>query len=157
MKKRSVKMKNKELTVALVNSILRVLDHEGPSCSSCHRHRRRHRHRCNAPVHRQEPGTTRDLEWLHRTRGDPGVRSSCRALVDAANPRFRVLEMPPSPSPDPQAYRPMKLLDPTTSLRRHWEPPCAIHGWGPCPYPWGFYHRDRESEGKGSPTMKKKI
>jgi hypothetical protein len=64
-------MVNKEL-IALMNSILQVLDQEGPSLTSCHRCRA-HRHRwCNAAMHWQESRTTLDLERNHRTEGIPG-------------------------------------------------------------------------------------
>jgi hypothetical protein len=39
-----------------------------------------------------------------------------------------------SPSPDPPTYWLMEPSDPTTSPRRQRKPPCAIHGWSPCPY-----------------------
>jgi hypothetical protein len=112
-------MTNKELAITLVNSILRVLDQVDP----CHRSRHR-RGRQGVPAHRQEPGVTLDLEQLHQTGGDPGAGPSRQALADAPNLRVRVLERPPSP-----------FLDPATSSRSHRETPCALHGWGSCPYP----------------------
>jgi hypothetical protein len=45
------------------------------------------------------------------------------------------MQRPSSPSPTPLAYWLMEPSDPATSLRSHREPPCAIHGMGPCPYP----------------------
>jgi hypothetical protein len=47
----------------------------------------------------------------------------------------RVLERRPSPSPDLLVYWLMEPSDPATSPRGHRETPCAIHGWGTCPYP----------------------
>jgi hypothetical protein len=88
-------------------------------------------------MHHQEPRTTLDLERLHRTGGDPEARSSQQAPpspVNTINPRVRVLEKPPSPSPDPPVYWPIELLDLATSLRGCREPPCIIHSWGPHPY-----------------------
>jgi hypothetical protein len=133
-------MNNKELTVALVNLILQVLDCEGLSRTSrCH-------HRHSAPVHRQEPRITLDMERLRQTGGDPGAGSSIQAPTDTPNPRVRVLERPLSPSLDPSAYWPMEPSDPATSLRRRREPPCTIHGWGP--YPVASRHLRFSSSGQ---------
>jgi hypothetical protein len=49
-----------------------------------------------------------------------------------AAPHCRVLERPPSPSPDWPAYRPMEPSDPDTSPWGCRGRSCAIHGWG-CP------------------------
>jgi hypothetical protein len=46
----------------------------------------------------------------------------------------RVLERPPSPSPDRLAYRPMEPSDPDASPWGRRGQPCSIHGWGSCPY-----------------------
>jgi hypothetical protein len=45
---------------------------------------------------------------------------------------LRVLERPPSPSPDRLAYRPMEPLDPNDSPWSHRVVPCAVYGWA-CP------------------------
>jgi hypothetical protein len=126
-------MKNKELIVDLVNSILRVLDRVDPSRTTHLRCGQR-----SALVHQQDPRITLDLERLRRTRGDLGAGSSRQALADIPNPRVRVVERPPppwSPSPDPPAYWPMAPSDLATSPRSREEPLCAIHGGGSCPYP----------------------
>jgi hypothetical protein len=86
-------------------------------------------------VHRQELGTTLDLERFHRTGRNPGAGSSHQAPVNVTNPRVRVLKRPPSPSLDSPAYWPMEPSDPITSSRGRQEPPCAVYSWGPCPYP----------------------
>jgi hypothetical protein len=81
------------------------------------------------------PEVALNLDRLRQTGGDPGVGTSSQAPRRTPNPRVRVLERPPSPSPDPPAYWPMEPSDPATPLRGLREPPCIIHGWGPCPYP----------------------
>jgi hypothetical protein len=128
-------MTNKELTVTLVNSILQILDEVGQGRTSRRQCRPCHHGWRGVPVHQQEPGVTLDREWHHRTEEDPREGPSRQAPADAHNPRVRVLERPPSPSPDPPAYWPMELSDPGTSLRSHWDTPCTIHGWGSCPKP----------------------
>jgi hypothetical protein len=90
-------MVNKALTVALVNSILQVLDQVSPNCV------RRGQPRCcgrwGVVVHRHVPMEALDLDWLHQIRGDPGAGPSSQEPTHAPNPRVRVLERPPSPSP----------------------------------------------------------
>jgi hypothetical protein len=98
---------------------------------------------------RQQPGVSLDLDRLCRTGGDPGVRTSCQTLTDAPNPRVRVLERPPYPSPNPPTYRSMEPSNPTDSLWSRWEPPCIIHGTGPCPYPVMQWQLVSSSPGKG--------
>jgi hypothetical protein len=95
-------MKNKELIVDLVNSILRVLDRVDPSRTTHLRCGQR-----SALVHQQDPRITLDLERLRRTRGDLGAGSSRQALADIPNPRVRVVERPPPPVSLP---RPTGLL-----------------------------------------------
>jgi hypothetical protein len=80
-------------------------------------------------------GAALNLDQLRRTGGDPRAGPSSQASASDPNPRVRVLEMPPSPSPDPLTYWPMEPSDTATSPRGRREPPYAIHGWGPCPYP----------------------
>jgi hypothetical protein len=82
-------------------------------------------------AHRPAPEAALNLDRLRRTRGDPGVGTSSQAPVRTPNPRVKVLERLPSPSPDPPAYWLMEPSNSVTSLRGHQEPPCAI----PCPYP----------------------
>jgi hypothetical protein len=77
------------------------------------------------------------------------VGSLRQALVDAPNPRVRVLERPPSPSPDPPTYRPMKPSDPAASPWDRREPPYAVHGTGPCPYPVAQWQPMFSSPDKG--------
>jgi hypothetical protein len=123
------------LTVALVKSILQMFNRVGPT-SMCRRWRRpRRRGQRGARIRRPVPGATLDLDRLRRTGRDPGVGTSHQAPDRIPNPRARVLHRPSSPSPNPLAYWPMKPSDPAISLRGHREPPCAIHGSGPCPYP----------------------
>jgi hypothetical protein len=64
-------MIKQELTIALVKSILQVLDRVGPT--STHRRRRRPscRGRRGARIHRLVPRAPLDLDRLRRTRGDP--------------------------------------------------------------------------------------
>jgi hypothetical protein len=50
----------------------------------------------------------------------------------SAPPHRRVLERPPSPSPDRATYRPMEPSDPDDSPWSHRVVPCAVHGWA-CP------------------------
>jgi hypothetical protein len=87
------------LTVALVNSILHVLDRLGPTVAR----RRRRRPRCRGPRrrrhHRTVPEGTLDLDWLHRTGGDPGTGPSRPTPEQIPNPRVRVTPRPPSPLP----------------------------------------------------------
>jgi hypothetical protein len=123
------------VTVALVKSVLQVLDHMGPT-------RRRHRRRCprrrgrgRNGYRRLVPGGTLDLDRLCRTGGNPRAGPTRQALEQIPNPKVRVTQRPPSPSPTPPTYWPMKPSDPATSSWGHREPPCAIHGMGPCPYP----------------------
>jgi hypothetical protein len=78
---------------------------------------------------------TLDLDRLRRTGGDYGAGPSHQASEHIPNPRVRVMQRLPSPSPTPPAYWSMEPSDLGTSLRSHWELSCAIHGMGPCPYP----------------------
>jgi hypothetical protein len=78
----------------------------------------------------------------HRRRGCRGGRCHRRpapappqTLMASATPNPRVLERPPSPSPDRSAYWPMEPSDRNASPRGRQGRPCAVHGWGPCPYP----------------------
>jgi hypothetical protein len=128
-------MVKKELTIALVNLILRVLDRVGPTSAQHHRCRPCHHGWWRVAAHRPMPKAVLDLDRLHRIGGDPRAGTSIQAPVRTPNPRVRVLERPPSPFLDPPTYWPMEPSYPTTSLRSHREPPCAIHSWGPCPYP----------------------
>jgi hypothetical protein len=123
------------LTVAPVKSVLQVLDRMGPTrARRRQRHPRRRGHR-GRRHQQQQPEVTLDLDWLHQTGGDPGAGSLHLPLADVPNPRVRVLERPPSPSSDPPAYRPMAPSDPAVSPWGHRQPPCTVHGMGPCPYP----------------------
>jgi hypothetical protein len=45
------------------------------------------------------------------------------------------MQQPPSPSATPSAYWLMEPSDLATSSWGRREPPCAIHGMGPCLYP----------------------
>jgi hypothetical protein len=94
-------MKNKQLTVALVNSILRVLDQVGPSRTNRRQCRPHHCGWWGVAVHWQEPGVALDLDGLRWIGGDPETEPSSLAPAHAPNPRVRVLERLPSPSPDP--------------------------------------------------------
>jgi hypothetical protein len=118
---------NKQLTIALVNSILRVLDQVGPN-HVCRRRR-------GVAVHRQELRAALDLDQLHQTGGTPGQDPQVKHRRMPLTLGVRVLERRPSPSPDLLAYWLMEPSDPATSPRGHRETPCAIHGWGTCPYP----------------------
>jgi hypothetical protein len=81
-----VSMKNnKQLTVALVNFILCVLDQVGPN-SMCHCQRRPRCHgRWGVAVYWQETGVALDLIQLHQNRGDPRqdlqVKNWCMPLT----------------------------------------------------------------------------
>jgi hypothetical protein len=75
-----------------------------------------------------------DLDRLRRTKGDPGAGSSHQAPKQIPNPRVSVTPQPSSSSPAPPTYWPLEPSDPATSPWGHREPPCAIHGLGPCPY-----------------------
>jgi hypothetical protein len=123
------------LTVALVKSALQVLHRMGPTGRSHHRRRLRCRGRRGRRHHQTVPGGTLDLDRLHRTGGDLVAGPSRQAPELIPNPRVRVLQRPPSPSPTPSTYFPMEPSYPTTSLRGHREPPCAIHGMSSGPYP----------------------
>jgi hypothetical protein len=50
-------------------------------------------------------------------------------LPPSVAPHHRVLERPPSPSPDRPVNRPMVLSDPDTHPRCRQGGTCAIHGW----------------------------
>jgi hypothetical protein len=79
------------------------------------------------------------------------VGSSRQPSVDAPNPRVRVLEQPPSPSPDPPAYRPLEPSNPAASPWGCQELPYAVHGTGSCPYPVAQWQPvfSSPSEGEG--------
>jgi hypothetical protein len=64
-------------------------------------------------------------------------------------PHTRVLEQPPSPSPDWVAYQPMEPLDLDASPWGHRDRPCAIHGWGPCPNRVALAHGPSSSGQQG--------
>jgi hypothetical protein len=113
------------LTVALVKSVLQVLDHMGPTGARSHRRQPRHHGRRGRRHQQQQPRVTLDLDQLRRTGGDLGAGSSCQPPADTPNPTVRVLERPPSPSPDPSAYRSMEPSDPVTSPWGRREPPCT--------------------------------
>jgi hypothetical protein len=83
---------NKQLTIALVNSILRVLDQVGPN-HVCRRRR-------GVAVHRQELRATLDLDRLHQTGGTPGQDPQVKHRRMPLTLGVRVLERRPSPSPD---------------------------------------------------------
>jgi hypothetical protein len=77
---------NKQLTVALVNSILRVLDQAGPN-SVCRCWCRPHRHgQQGVAVHQQEPGAALDLDRLGWTGGDLEAGHSSQAPTNTPNP-----------------------------------------------------------------------
>jgi hypothetical protein len=149
-------VKKQALTVALVKSVLEVKDHLGRT-EGRHRRRRHPRRRgCGRMGNqRQQPRVTLDLDRLRQIGGDPRSGSSHQPSADAPNPRVRVLEQSPSPSPNPPAYRPMEPLDPTASPRSRREPPCAIHGTGPCPYPVAQWQpvSSSPSEGEGEEVV----
>jgi hypothetical protein len=73
-----------------------------------------------------------------RCRGRHGGRCLVPAVApplqssSLAPPHHRVLERPPSPSPDRATYRPMEPSDPDDSQWSHRVVPCAVHGWA-CP------------------------
>jgi hypothetical protein len=115
------------------------------------RHRRRPRRRgCRGRRHQQQqPGVTLDLDRLRQTGGEPRAGYSHQPSADAPNPRVRVLERPPSPSPDPLAYRPMEPSDSAASLWGHRELPCTVHGTSPCPYPVAQWQPVFSSPGDG--------
>jgi hypothetical protein len=97
-------MVNREHTVALVHSLLRVLDQDGPRRADRRRRWPCRCHRRTTTVHRQHHRTTLDLEWFHHTGGDPGAESSRQpppTLIETTNPRVRVLERPPVSLPRP--------------------------------------------------------
>jgi hypothetical protein len=98
-------MVKQTLTVALVKSVLQVLDHLGPS-GRRHRRRRRPKHqgRGRTGHHRPEPEVTLDLDRLRQTGGDPRARPSRQASEQIPNRRIRVMQWPLSPSPSPPAY-----------------------------------------------------
>jgi hypothetical protein len=81
------------------------------------------------------PGGTLDLDRLHWTGEDPRAGPSHQAQEQIPIPRVRFPQRPPFPSLASPAYWSMEPSDPATSLRSRREPPCAIHGLGPCPYP----------------------
>jgi hypothetical protein len=54
-------------------------------------------------------------------------------LSPSVVPHHRVLERPPSPSPNQLAYRPIEPSDPDTSPWGCQGRPCAVHSWGLCP------------------------
>jgi hypothetical protein len=58
-------MVKKELTINLVNSILRVLDRVGPTSARSCRRRPRRRGRWGIVVHRTVPGAALDLDRCH--------------------------------------------------------------------------------------------
>jgi hypothetical protein len=126
------------------------LDRLGPTEGRrCHQQRPRRRGRGRTGNQRKQFRVSLDLDWLRQTGGDPGVRPSHQAPTGAPNPRVRVLEQPPSPSPDPLTYRPMEPLDLTDSPWGRQEPSCAIHGTGPCPYPVTQWQPVSSSPGRG--------
>jgi hypothetical protein len=153
-------MVKQSLTAALVKSILQVLDQVDPTELRRHRRRPRRRDRRGSRHRRPVLRGTLDMDWLHRIGGDPGVGPSHQALEPIPNPRVRVTQRPPSPSPAPLAYWPMESSDPATSLRGHREPPCVIHGMGSCPYPVALWRsvlsssspREGEREGEEGVT-----
>jgi hypothetical protein len=124
------------LTVALVKSVLQVLDWMGPTGARRCRRRPRHRAHRGRRHHRTVLVGTLYLDQLHQTGEDPRAGPSCQAPEKIPNLRVRVMQrLPsPSPSPTPSAYWPMEPSDPATSPRSRQEPPCAIHGMGLCPY-----------------------
>jgi hypothetical protein len=70
-------MVKRNLIGAFVCSLLQVLDQHGPLWASQRHRRPRHRHHnCNRSGYRWEPEVILDLEWLHRTGGDPGAGPS---------------------------------------------------------------------------------
>jgi hypothetical protein len=109
----------------------------------------------------KEARITLDLEWLRQTKGGG---------VPGHGPHVKHQPMPltlglgflnPPPPPDPSTYWLMEPSNPATSLRRHREPFCAIHGWGLAPTRLrrgtrGFHHWNRGREGKGTSMTKKK-
>jgi hypothetical protein len=85
-------MVKQSLTVALVKSILQVLDRVGPM-ELC-RHRRCYR-RCGQRGRRYcqlVPEGTLVLDQLHQTRGDPGARPPHQAPEKISNPRVMVTQ-----------------------------------------------------------------
>jgi hypothetical protein len=139
------------LTVALVKSVFQVLDRMGPTGIRRRRRRPRHHDRRGRWHQQQQLGVTLDLDRLHRTGGDPGAGSLRQPPINSPNPRARVLERTPSPSPDPPTYKPMEPSDPAASLWGHREPPCVVHGigTGPCPYLIAQWQPMFSSSGKG--------
>jgi hypothetical protein len=85
-------MVKNSLTIALVKSILQVLDRMDPTGARRHRRRPRRCGRRGSRHHRPVPGGTLDLDWLHRTRGDLGAGPSHGALKQIPNPRVRVTQ-----------------------------------------------------------------
>jgi hypothetical protein len=76
--------------------------------------------------------------------------------IASATPRSRVLERPPSPSPDRLAYQPMEPSDLDASSWDHRGWPCAIHGWGPCLNRDALAHKPSSSGRQGRQREKKK-
>jgi hypothetical protein len=71
-------------------------------------------------------------------------------------PNPRVLERPPSPSPNRPVYRPMDPSYHDASPRGCHGLPCVVYGWGPCPNPVTLMIRSlsrgregEEEEGEG--------
>jgi hypothetical protein len=70
----------------------------------------------------------------HRSGGDVGAGSST-AQQPSASTHSRVLERPPSPSPDRPEYWPMEHTHADASPRAHWGHLCVVHSWRLCPNP----------------------
>jgi hypothetical protein len=105
-----------------VNSILQVLDQVSPSSVCCRWRRPRHRGRWGIVVHQTVP------------RVALRAGTSSQALVRTPNARVRVLQRPPSPSPNPLAYWPM---EPSNDHRSERSPgaPLRHPRLGPLPLP----------------------
>jgi hypothetical protein len=138
-----------------------VLDQVGP-ISTCHRRcRPRRRGRRGAGIHRTAAGAPLDIDRHRRTGGDLEARTSSEAPERIPNPRVRVLERPPSPSP---IHRPIGRWNPQTRpplrevVGNHLAPsmvgaraPTWLHQGGRC-----CHHRVRGRGQKGSPLPRKK-
>jgi hypothetical protein len=101
----------------------------------------------------------------HHRHGRRGGRCHRRTVVTPASPppppppppsavpHHRVLEHPPSPSPDRPTYRPTELSDPDAHPRGHLGGSCAVQSWD-CPNrvapvhgPSSSSHQGEEEEG----------
>jgi hypothetical protein len=93
-------MVTQTLTVALVKSILKVLDRVGPTTTRHRWCRPQCRGRWGARIHRVVPGEPLDLDRLRRAEEDPREGTLSQAPMRTPNTRVRVLHRLSSPSPN---------------------------------------------------------